>query len=75
MARYTKKVGAANDWIYLNYAIRIQDVLGSYGPENVAKLRAASHKYDPDQVFQRLVPGGYKIPGLAKGNESDSVYS
>lgn len=60
--RYTQEVGAANDWIYLNYAGRTQDVIKSYGPQNVAKLRAASKKYDPEQVFQKLVPGGYKIP-------------
>lgn len=33
----------------------------SYGAENVAKMRAAAKKYDPEQVFQIRVPGGFKI--------------
>lgn len=39
----------------------VQDPLGSYGPDNVAKIRAAAKKYDPKQVFQTRVPGGFKI--------------
>lgn len=38
-------------------------VIESYGPENVKFLQAVSRKYDPDHVFQRLVPGGFKLPG------------
>lgn len=59
---HSRSVGKANEWLYLNYAWGTQDVLASYGPENVAKMRAASAKYDPDGVFQRLVPGGFKLP-------------
>ena len=50
-----------NRWIYLNYAAKWQDVIGSYGPENVAKLQSASKKYDPDGLFQYGEPGGYKL--------------
>lgn len=50
-----------NRWIYLNYAAKWQDVIGGYGPENVAKLRRASRKYDPDGLFQYGAPGGYKL--------------
>ena len=57
----TKSKGKDNDWIYLNYALADQDVLGSYGAENIALMQAASKKYDPTGVFQKLVPGGYKI--------------
>jgi hypothetical protein len=39
----------------------VQDPLSSYGPDNVAKIRAAAKKYDPKQVFQTRVPGGFKI--------------
>ncbi|KAK4113194.1 FAD-binding domain-containing protein [Canariomyces notabilis] len=49
------------DWIYLNYADASQDPLASYGTENVEKLRSVAAKYDPDQVFQRLCPGGFKV--------------
>lgn len=54
--------GLLNDFIYLNYALPTQNPLGSYGSDNLQLLRDVSAKYDPDQVFQRLVPGGFKIP-------------
>lgn len=57
------KMGAKRDWIYLNYAAPDQDPLGSYGEENVKKLRAASTKYDPTGLFQTNVPGGFKLWG------------
>jgi hypothetical protein len=49
------------EWTYLNYADKSQDPLSSYGPENIRKMKDAAAKYDPDQVFQKLVPGGFKI--------------
>ncbi|KAL1641337.1 hypothetical protein SLS61_010154 [Didymella pomorum] len=56
-----KKGGYLVDFIYQNYADISQDVHSSWGAENVAKLKAASRKYDPKGVFQRMVPGGFKI--------------
>lgn len=53
--------GTSNPYIYLNYAGEFQDPLGGYGKANVAKLAALSKKYDPNGVFQKLVPGGWKI--------------
>jgi hypothetical protein len=38
-----------------------QNPLGSYGAENVAKIRAAASKYDPTEIFQTRAPGGFKI--------------
>jgi hypothetical protein len=46
---------------YLNYAAPFQDPIGSYGEANQTKLREASHKYDPDKLFQKGVPGGWKL--------------
>lgn len=46
----------------LTYSGYDQPAIASYGPENVAFLRKAQEKYDPDHVFQRLVPGGQKLP-------------
>ncbi|KAL0262829.1 hypothetical protein SLS55_001803 [Diplodia seriata] len=63
---HSRSVGKANEWLYLNYAWASQDVLASYGPESVAKMRAASAKYDPNGVFQRLVPGGFKLADVGK---------
>ncbi|KAL9000313.1 MAG: hypothetical protein Q9169_001030, partial [Polycauliona sp. 2 TL-2023] len=55
------KMGMQRRWIYLNYASDDQDPIGSYGPENVAKLQAASKKYDPTGLFQINMPGGFKL--------------
>ena len=54
-------LGRLHRWKYLNYAAKWQDPMTGYGHENREKLRAASRKYDPDQVFQKQVPGGYKL--------------
>ena len=59
-----------NEYIYLNYATERQDVLSGYGPENVQKLQAASAKYDKDGVFQKLVPGGYKVSNIGASNKA-----
>jgi hypothetical protein len=46
----------------LTYSGWNQPVLASYGEKNLAKLRAVQAIYDPTHVFQRLVPGGQKLP-------------
>ncbi|KAL8912284.1 MAG: hypothetical protein Q9171_002656 [Xanthocarpia ochracea] len=46
---------------YLNYADGSQDVISGYGKNNVNRLRKVSRKYDPRGVFQRQVPGGFKL--------------
>lgn len=47
--------------VYLNYAGRDQDPLGSYGVDEMAQLMRVAAKYDPRGVFQRQVPGGFKL--------------
>jgi hypothetical protein len=56
--------GGVLPWLHLNYAHGSQDVLQSYGAENVAKLKAVSARYDPDGVFQKLCPGGFKMSAV-----------
>jgi len=56
-----KQVGLFNEYIYLNYALESQDPIASYGQDNVGFLRQVSRRYDPKQVFQKLVPGGFKL--------------
>ncbi|XDG05870.1 hypothetical protein ABKA04_005485 [Annulohypoxylon sp. FPYF3050] len=51
-------------WLYMNYASPDQEVLQSYGPENVRKMKEAAIKYDPRGVFQRLCLGGFKIAAI-----------
>ncbi|RYP70057.1 hypothetical protein DL769_005103 [Monosporascus sp. CRB-8-3] len=46
---------------YMNYAFLQQDPIGSYGPENKARLQEASKKYDPEGLFQKGCPGGFKL--------------
>ena len=53
--------GMLHKWKYLNYAAQWQDPIAGYGHENREKLRAVSRKYDPVGVFQKQVPGGYKL--------------
>lgn len=60
------------DWQYLNYAAPSQDPLGSYGAENVEKLRAVAKKYDPEGIFQTRFPGGFKISKVS-ASAYDSV--
>lgn len=52
-------------WEYLNYADESQDPLGSYGAENVKKLKGIALKYDSQQVFQKLCGGGFKLKSTA----------
>lgn len=58
---YAENIGADCPYLYLDYAYDNQDPLASYGAENVEKMKAAAAKYDPSEVFQHLVPGGFKI--------------
>ncbi|KAK7751571.1 hypothetical protein SLS62_006521 [Diatrype stigma] len=53
------------EYIFMNDANAKQPVIASYGDANVRRLRAVQETYDPHLVFQRLVPGGFKIPPLA----------
>jgi hypothetical protein len=62
---YAVSIGADNPYLYLDYADITQDPLASYGAENVKKMKAAAKKYDPEGVFQNLVPGGFKISKVA----------
>lgn len=61
MTDEAKKRGLYNKYVYLNYALSSQNPLGSYGKDNVAAMRAVRREYDPDSVFQNLVPGGFKL--------------
>jgi hypothetical protein len=53
---------------YLNYSDISQDPLGTYGEDNIQKMREVTIKYDPTGVFQKRVPGGFKIPNINLGS-------
>lgn len=57
-----KEMDAFWEWKFINYAHLSQDPLATVGDEALAKLRAASKKYDPEGVFQKLRSSGVKIP-------------
>ena len=58
---FASTIGGAQDWLYMNYADPDQDVFGSYGAENVKFLKKVAAKYDPEEIFQKLCPGGFKL--------------
>ncbi|KAL4882296.1 hypothetical protein BJY04DRAFT_207140 [Aspergillus karnatakaensis] len=58
---YTQEIGADSDYVYMNYAGRDQNPLKGYGDDNLQFIAAMARKYDPIEVFQRQVPGGFKV--------------
>ncbi|KAI9699452.1 MAG: hypothetical protein M1836_003063 [Candelina mexicana] len=56
-----KSMGLFNEYIYLNYAAADQVPYDGYGAANKARLQSISKKYDPNGVFQKLQPGGFKL--------------
>ncbi|RFU81403.1 fad binding domain-containing [Trichoderma arundinaceum] len=53
--------GLYHPYIYQNYASYQQNVFRSYGEDNLLKLKYVSTKYDPEQVWQKLQPGYFKL--------------
>lgn len=53
--------GTASPYKYLNYAWASQEPIKSYGAENVDFLKRVSKEYDPNGLFQKGVPGGFKL--------------
>lgn len=58
-----KQMGLLRSFVYANYAGTFQKPISSYGAQNDAFLRRVAHKYDPRAVFQRQLPGGFKLVG------------
>lgn len=46
---------------YFNYADTVQDAIGMYSSVSVKRLQDESLKYDPEGLFQKGVPGGWKL--------------
>lgn len=57
----TQAEGVYHPYKYLNFAAGFQDPLGGYGEEQKMKLKQVARKYDPTGIFQRQVPGGFKL--------------
>ena len=56
-----RELNALDDYVFQNYAATWQDVYGSVGEKNLEAFREVSRKYDPSQLFQKAVPGGFKL--------------
>ncbi|KAE9369157.1 FAD-binding domain-containing protein, partial [Stipitochalara longipes BDJ] len=56
-----KEHGAYHRFIFQNHAFEEEDVFGSYGLENLRRLRQIRQKVDPEGVFQILQPGYFKL--------------
>ena len=56
-----RKMGLLKEHVYANYADSTQKPIQSYGKENVEFLKRTAKKYDPHGVFQKKVPGGFKL--------------
>ena len=54
------KKGLYHPYKYLNYAAGFQKPLESHISSSRQVLEAVSMKYDPQRVFQKRVPGGFK---------------
>ncbi|KAG9220414.1 hypothetical protein CCMSSC00406_0003870 [Pleurotus cornucopiae] len=52
--------GLLTKFIYANYASGTQNVLESYGEENIKKMRIVKEKYDPDDLL-KVWKGGWKL--------------
>ena len=56
-----REKGIHHRFVYLNYADKTQDPIDGYGEANKERLQAVSRKYDPQGLFQKGVPGGFKL--------------
>lgn len=59
--RVTNELGKGHPFEFANYAAGFQDVMASYGPANHQFLKEVAKSYDPRGLFQKAVPGGYKL--------------
>jgi hypothetical protein len=57
----TLAAGLFDSFNYMGDTAGFQSMYRGYGVLNQAKLLSISRKYDPERLFQRLLPGGFKI--------------
>ncbi|PTB68948.1 FAD-binding domain-containing protein [Trichoderma citrinoviride] len=55
------KAKVLKQYVDVNYAGRKQNPIASFGPANYAFLKQVAKQVDPNGVFQKLVPGGFKL--------------
>ena len=57
-----KSLGVQRDYLALTYSDSWQDPIGSRSQGTIEEMWESSKKYDPAQLFQKQVPGGFKLP-------------
>jgi hypothetical protein len=57
----TFEAGLYDAFNYIGDAAGFQSIFPGYGAENHERLQAIAQKYDPNGVFQTLMPGGFKV--------------
>ncbi|KAF1846875.1 putative FAD-binding oxidoreductase [Cucurbitaria berberidis CBS 394.84] len=65
MDRVNQAANKANDsldYVFMNDASQDQNVISSYGRDNVISMKKVQEKYDSTKAFQELVRGGFKLP-------------
>ncbi|KAH9998889.1 FAD-binding domain-containing protein [Xylariaceae sp. FL0662B] len=60
----TKAKGLDLPYLFMNTAGQHQDVLSSFGAENVEFIKTVAAKYDPGRMFQKLQHDGFLIRDL-----------
>ncbi|KAI9148787.1 Bifunctional solanapyrone synthase [Paramyrothecium foliicola] len=61
IAAEAETLGLESEYLYMNFASAFENVIASYGPDNVDQLKAVAEYYDPTAVFQVLQPGHFKL--------------
>ncbi|KAF2668645.1 FAD-binding domain-containing protein [Microthyrium microscopicum] len=64
--RKANDAGVFSRFIYLNYAAKFQNPIRAYGTESNERMVGVSLKYDPNGIFQRFQPGGFKIASFTQ---------
>lgn len=59
----TRAAGIYDSFTYMGDAsgFQLDEVYAGYGTQSAERLLNVSRKYDPQRVFQNLLPGGFKI--------------
>ena len=57
----TKAKGLHDEYVFLNNAYSSQNPIRRYGMNEFRKMKRISREVDPGQMFQRQVPGGFKL--------------
>ena len=71
MTEVAETRGTHHPYRFQDHAFEEQDVFSGYSTESLERLRKVRQSIDPDDVFQQLQPGYFKLdPESAKVNRN-----